>query len=164
MEITGMSKSLKKNKQMQYCRLNDINPNPFKQDKGRILRSLQLHEFDAPICLFCNYFGQSTDQKKEQTFEGHLILNNQNPICTLYFVQGRLLYCVDGLHPVRCWNRMAIWRRFWGLDPEAGDGWSCVREIRVIRRGRLGHRAGFGHRPGADPCRPRGGRARRDRR
>lgn len=42
----------------------------------------------------------------DSQFEGHLILNDQNPMCTLHFVQGRLIYSVDGLHPVRRWNRM----------------------------------------------------------
>ena len=38
-------------------------------------------------------------------FEGHLVLNDHKTIWTLHFVQGRLIYAVDGLHPVRRWNR-----------------------------------------------------------
>ncbi|MEL7509668.1 MAG: response regulator [Cyanobacteria bacterium J06554_1] len=39
-------------------------------------------------------------------FEGHLVLNDHKTIWTLHFVQGRLIYAVDGLHPVRRWNRI----------------------------------------------------------
>ena len=38
-------------------------------------------------------------------FEGHLVINDHKRIWTLHFVQGRLIYAVDGLHPVRHWNR-----------------------------------------------------------
>lgn len=39
-------------------------------------------------------------------FEGHLVLNDHKTIWTLHFVQGRLIYAVDGTHPVRRWNRI----------------------------------------------------------
>lgn len=39
-------------------------------------------------------------------FEGNIVLNDHETIWTLHFVQGRLIYAVDGLHPVRRWNRM----------------------------------------------------------
>ncbi|MEM8614300.1 MAG: response regulator [Cyanobacteria bacterium P01_H01_bin.105] len=38
-------------------------------------------------------------------FEGHLILTDQNFAWSLTIVQGRLLYAVNKLHAVRCWNR-----------------------------------------------------------
>ncbi|MEM7063475.1 MAG: response regulator [Cyanobacteria bacterium P01_B01_bin.77] len=39
-------------------------------------------------------------------FEGHLLLSDQKIIWTLSYVQGRLIYAIDGLHPVRRWNRI----------------------------------------------------------
>lgn len=40
------------------------------------------------------------------TFEGNLVLNDHKTIWTLHFVQGRLIYAMDGAHPVRRWNRI----------------------------------------------------------
>ncbi|MGD1853170.1 MAG: response regulator [Leptolyngbyaceae cyanobacterium] len=38
-------------------------------------------------------------------FEGHLVLSNRDITWTLHFVQGRLMFAVNGLHSVRRWNR-----------------------------------------------------------
>ncbi|MEM1251032.1 MAG: response regulator [Cyanobacteria bacterium P01_H01_bin.21] len=42
----------------------------------------------------------------EKQFEGNLTLNDHNVIWHLHFVQGRLIFAVDGLHGVRRWNRI----------------------------------------------------------
>ncbi|MBE7383479.1 MAG: response regulator [Leptolyngbya sp. SIO1E4] len=41
----------------------------------------------------------------DKQFDGHLVLNDHQVTWTLNFVQGQLLYAVDGRHAVRRWNR-----------------------------------------------------------